>query len=63
MSVKLSSYVWDGCASAGLKITSVAIMAVSLTFQMMMVFVGHRYRQLLVKLGQGKVLCALQLKI
>ncbi|MCL0001509.1 helix-turn-helix domain-containing protein, partial [Providencia rettgeri] len=27
MSVKLSSYVWDGCASAGLKITSVAIMA------------------------------------
>ncbi|HHR6051702.1 TPA: helix-turn-helix domain-containing protein [Providencia alcalifaciens] len=27
MSVKLSSYVWDGCAPAGLKITSVAIMA------------------------------------
>ncbi|MEY0596002.1 helix-turn-helix domain-containing protein [Providencia manganoxydans] len=27
MSVKLSSYVWDGCAHAGLKITSVAIMA------------------------------------
>lgn len=27
MSVKLSSYVWDGCASTGLKITSVAIMA------------------------------------
>lgn len=27
MSVKLSSYVWDGCAHAGLKLTSVAIMA------------------------------------
>jgi len=27
MSVKLSSYVWDGCASAGMKLTSVAIMA------------------------------------
>ena len=27
MSVKLSAYVWDGCAAAGMKITSVAIMA------------------------------------
>lgn len=27
MSVKLSSYVWDGCAAAGMKISSVAIMA------------------------------------
>lgn len=27
MSVKLSSYVWDGCASAGMKLSSVAIMA------------------------------------
>lgn len=27
MSVKLSAYVWDGCASSGMKITSVAIMA------------------------------------
>lgn len=27
MSVKLSSYVWDGCASAGMKLTSVAVMA------------------------------------
>lgn len=27
MSVKLSSYVWDGCAAAGMKLTSVAIMA------------------------------------
>ncbi|ARZ01340.1 helix-turn-helix domain-containing protein [Yersinia ruckeri] len=27
MSVKLSSYVWDGCASAGMKIAKVAIMA------------------------------------
>ena len=27
MSTKLSSYVWDGCASSGMKITSVAIMA------------------------------------
>ncbi|HHZ1081043.1 TPA: conserved phage C-terminal domain-containing protein [Yersinia enterocolitica] len=27
MSVKLSSYVWDGCAAAGMKISKVAIMA------------------------------------
>ena len=27
MSVKLSAYVWDGCAAAGLKISAVAIMA------------------------------------
>lgn len=27
MSVKLSAYVWDGCAASGMKITSVAIMA------------------------------------
>ena len=27
MSVKLSSYVWDGCAAAGMKLSSVAIMA------------------------------------
>ncbi|MBK0032723.1 helix-turn-helix domain-containing protein [Erwinia sp. S43] len=27
MSVKLSAFVWDGCAAAGMKITSVAIMA------------------------------------
>lgn len=27
MSVKLSAYVWDGCASAGLKLSSVVIMA------------------------------------
>ncbi|NTZ40012.1 GntR family transcriptional regulator [Enterobacter sp. JMULE2] len=27
MSVKLSSYVWDGCASSGMKLSSVAIMA------------------------------------
>lgn len=27
MSVKLSAYVWDGCAAAGMKISSVAIMA------------------------------------
>jgi len=27
VSVKLSSYVWDGCASAGMKLSSVAIMA------------------------------------
>ncbi|MFP1871935.1 conserved phage C-terminal domain-containing protein [Lonsdalea quercina] len=27
MSVKLSSYVWDGCAYAGMKLSSVAIMA------------------------------------
>ncbi|WP_423241925.1 helix-turn-helix domain-containing protein [Pantoea agglomerans] len=27
MSVKLSSYVWDGCAAAGMKISSVVIMA------------------------------------
>ncbi|GAA0476456.1 conserved phage C-terminal domain-containing protein [Tatumella punctata] len=27
MSVKLSSFVWDGCAAAGMKLTSVAIMA------------------------------------
>lgn len=27
MSVKLSSYVWDSCAAAGMKLTSVAIMA------------------------------------
>ncbi|MCY1699501.1 conserved phage C-terminal domain-containing protein [Lelliottia sp. SL45] len=27
MSVKLSAYVWDGCASSGMKLSSVAIMA------------------------------------
>ena len=27
MSVKLSSYVWDGCAASGMKLSSVAIMA------------------------------------